>query len=54
MKYRPEIGREIAVYDLVIAVCDLIILYRIPQEPQTFFLLYHTHMGPTKNPWKFG
>ena len=37
-KYRPDTRSQIAVCDLVIAVCDLTILYQMPEGPQeTFF-----------------
>ena len=37
-KYRPDNRSQIAVCDLVISVCDLTILYQMPEGPQeTFF-----------------
>ena len=37
-KYRPDTRSQIAVCDLVIAVCDLTILYQMPEGPQETFL----------------
>ena len=53
-KYRPDTRSQNAVCDLVKIVCDLTILYQVPEGPQDFFLLQNTPMGLTKNPWKCG
>ena len=54
MKYRPDNRSQIVVCDLVKIVCDLTILYQMPEAPQETFLPHTTPMGLTKNPWKCG
>ena len=36
-KYRPDTRSQIAVCDLVKIVCDLTILYQMPEGPQDYF-----------------
>ena len=44
MKYRPDNRSQIVVCDLVISVCDLTILYQMPEAPQeTFFVSHHSY-----------
>ena len=49
-KYCPDNRSQIiAVCDLVISVCDVTILYQMPEGPQETFLPHTTPMGLTKN-----